>query len=86
MLLTFREMVFGDSISRVHTEKFNAAKSRFFEQCLRGRSLEQIALTRNDDRNLKNQIAMATCSTLSWHAKGVWLARACEKVKCKHWT
>ena len=83
MLLTFPDMVFGDSISRVHTAKYHAAKSRFVTQYLRGRSLEQIALSRNDDRNLKNQIGIVRWTLCSWHAKRnakrVWLAHAREK-------
>ena len=51
MLLTFPDMVFGDSISRVHTAKYHAAKSRFVIRYLRGWSSEQIALSRNGDRN-----------------------------------
>ena len=63
MLLTFRDMVFGDSISRVHTAKYHAAKSRFVIRYLRGWSSEQIALSRNGDRN-----------SSGWHmrVKKVW--------------
>ena len=58
VLLTFRDTVFDDGICRVHTAKYRAAKSRFVMHYLRGRSLEQMPVSRNDDHNLKNKLLL----------------------------